>query len=288
VVRAARTRQTDGKHTQHTLTLAHVGVLVLVLVFVACGGDGIATSDGRPSCAVTAEPHDEDGDGVFDACDNCPAVANPSQADVGERQINASADGVGDACDPRPTIGGDTLRAFHAFAKDTDASAYVGAGFSIADDAAHGGDGATWTSSQTHTGDGLYVFVQASSLAFGTAGALAISLDGDGIDTGTSCEFSAAAVTAREVGGTSTSVALATPISEVDPVSLVAWRAIGRTPSGRVAQLLCSVTRGADSKEAIMTLADDLALGLHVIAVRDANVQLTSVSVYTSPGPKDP
>jgi hypothetical protein len=37
--------------------------------------------------------HDEDGDGVLDDCDNCPAVTNPNQAD-------ADGDGVGDACDP--------------------------------------------------------------------------------------------------------------------------------------------------------------------------------------------
>src|SRR5207249_10897096 len=38
---------------------------------------------------------DADGDGVPDAVDNCPAVPNPDQAD-------ADGDGVGDACDPCP------------------------------------------------------------------------------------------------------------------------------------------------------------------------------------------
>lgn len=37
-------------------------------------------------------PVDGDGDGIDDGCDNCPALANPSQAD-------ADADGVGDPCD---------------------------------------------------------------------------------------------------------------------------------------------------------------------------------------------
>lgn len=38
---------------------------------------------------------DTDQDGVFDACDNCPTVYNPSQAD-------ADGDGIGDACEPPP------------------------------------------------------------------------------------------------------------------------------------------------------------------------------------------
>src|SRR3989441_10042893 len=42
---------------------------------------------------IAAICRDQDGDGVCDAVDNCPLVANPSQAD-------ADGDGIGDACDP--------------------------------------------------------------------------------------------------------------------------------------------------------------------------------------------
>src|SRR2546426_1909792 len=42
---------------------------------------------------IIAICRDQDGDGVCDADDDCPLVANPDQAD-------ADADGIGDACDP--------------------------------------------------------------------------------------------------------------------------------------------------------------------------------------------
>lgn len=59
-------------------------------------GDGIA--DASDNCPGVANPdqYDEDADAVGDACDNCPHVANPDQA------ADADGDGVGDACDPRP------------------------------------------------------------------------------------------------------------------------------------------------------------------------------------------
>lgn len=55
--------------------------------------------------------HDEDGDGIVDACDNCPGIANADQADTTETR----ADGVGNACDPRPTAR-DRITFFEAFA----------------------------------------------------------------------------------------------------------------------------------------------------------------------------
>jgi hypothetical protein len=283
VIRAAREQQTDGKHTQHALRLAHVAVLVLA----ACSGDSGTTVDAA-SCASTADPHDEDGDGVFDACDNCPATANPGQGDFAEAEIGAFPDGVGDACDPRPSIGGEVLRGFYAFDRDSDASAWTGSGFAISDDAVHAVGGATWINNRTWFGDGLYVLAQASSISFAATGELTITLDGDGIGAGAQCVFAAGTITAREIAAGSTSVDLATPINDVDPVSLVAWRGIGMSPSGRVARLTCRVTRGKDIKDAELTLSDDTTTGQHGVSVRDASVHITSVSVYTSPAPKDP
>lgn len=55
---------------------------------------------------IDASPsHDEDGDGVADANDNCPADPNPGQED-------ADGDGVGDACDPHPMLAIDRLAYF--------------------------------------------------------------------------------------------------------------------------------------------------------------------------------
>lgn len=50
-----------------------------------------------------ADPNDVDGDGVPNASDNCPSIANPDQAD-------SDHDGIGDACDPtsQGTNPGDT------------------------------------------------------------------------------------------------------------------------------------------------------------------------------------
>jgi hypothetical protein len=56
------------------------------------GGSG---SDALATCAAPVG-HDEDADGVDDACDRCPHRADALQAD-------ADGDGVGDACDPSNT-----------------------------------------------------------------------------------------------------------------------------------------------------------------------------------------
>ena len=63
---------------------------------------GDASQNGGDRDGRLAAGHDEDGDGLPDLFDNCPHIANVTQADI-------DADNVGDACDSFPTTA-NTLR----------------------------------------------------------------------------------------------------------------------------------------------------------------------------------
>jgi hypothetical protein len=91
-------------------------------------GDGII--DALDNCPKVANPdqHDEDLDGVGDACDNCPTVPNPGQEDLLEIENGAAADGVGDACDPRPEDPGDSILFFDSFKGPLDPDWTIGDG----------------------------------------------------------------------------------------------------------------------------------------------------------------
>lgn len=65
---------------------------------------GVCTLDGAPRDAAVdggdaMNADDRDGDGVPNASDNCPAFANPDQADE-------DGDRIGDGCDPCPQLAG--------------------------------------------------------------------------------------------------------------------------------------------------------------------------------------
>lgn len=56
------------------------------------------------STVYTSEvrPNDQDGDGILDSADNCPAIFNPVRPMDNGAQVDSDGDRVGDACDPCP------------------------------------------------------------------------------------------------------------------------------------------------------------------------------------------
>jgi hypothetical protein len=78
--------------------------LALLAVFGAgCGRIGFDSGDG----GIAPIDHDEDGDGIDDALDNCPFLANVDQD-------NADGDEVGDACDRDTAVPREHLSYFNA------------------------------------------------------------------------------------------------------------------------------------------------------------------------------
>jgi len=79
----------------HPVEATRDGYLPVRLGTVLVGGETVALPDGvmsplGPDCGIPGE-RDSDGDGIGDACDNCPRRENPDQADSDD-------DGLGDAC----------------------------------------------------------------------------------------------------------------------------------------------------------------------------------------------
>ena len=79
--------------------------IVGLLLAQACGRIGFSPGDAG-DCAPVG--HDEDGDGIDDACDGCPHVFDPDQTDT-------DGDGVDDICDPDPTVPAESIAIFDPF-----------------------------------------------------------------------------------------------------------------------------------------------------------------------------
>jgi hypothetical protein len=82
---------------------------VWFVALVGCGRvsfDDVRDSGATARCSPVG--HDEDGDGIDDACDGCPHLFDPAQVD-------GDGDGVDDACDPNPLLAIDRIAFFDPF-----------------------------------------------------------------------------------------------------------------------------------------------------------------------------
>ena len=291
------------------LALVPTLTLTLTLILAACDdspaappvdpddidGDGVPNAqDLCPGVADLAQ-HDEDGDGVGDLCDVCPTVADPQQSDRGELDGISFDDGVGDACDPRPSTGGDRIGALHTFATDT-TPAWLGAGWTISGDrvrAAGSTTTARWLHMRPVTGDAVTARLAVESVAWAGAaasgGSLRVALDGDGLESARSCTLFGDRdgdgndeLEARELGGAVAMRELGGAVT--GPFTLIAQRGVDRRAGTGVVHCRLVLPAGPDEPvSATIPTSDDTTTGQYVIAATDAEVVATSLVVYASP-----
>jgi hypothetical protein len=86
-------------------------VLAVTLATAAsCGRVDFDAIAARAPDAAAPTGHDEDGDGIPDAIDNCPVDGTSTD------QADRDGDGIGDLCDPNPDDASDRVAVFATFA----------------------------------------------------------------------------------------------------------------------------------------------------------------------------
>lgn len=78
------------------------------MLLAGCGRLAFDAAAGDGAVLCVAAGHDEDGDGIDDACDVCPHLPL-------DNQLDSDGDRVGDACDPHPTDPRDHVALFDPF-----------------------------------------------------------------------------------------------------------------------------------------------------------------------------
>lgn len=113
-----------------------------MLALTGCGRVGFGEGSGDAVAKICPNPvgHDEDHDGIDDACDGCPHIADGAQVDT-------DGDGVDDVCDPNPASPRETIAFFDPFLVQRPEWFFAGApatfaGDSFTVDARNGGFGA--------------------------------------------------------------------------------------------------------------------------------------------------
>ena len=252
----------------------------IAVVVVAGCSDGDAREMRPDSGPCIDMSHDEDGDGIGDRCDICPAAPDPLQRDTTElATMIRFADGVGDACDPRPALEGDKLAVFHPFASDAEAARWIGSGFTITSDGARASGASRWNARTGVVGDGLYVQARMPTLAWTGTGNFDVYVDGDGVNAGAVCSIdSDGNLIAREIGIGASSKPIGLPVT--DKVALSAWRVIDVTMH---AELRCRVAFDGGTSALDLPLSDAFAVGTYGMSETAAATDVSSVVVYTSP-----
>jgi hypothetical protein len=251
---------------------------------LAAGCQQPGTPGGLPD-ASRREPcplhHDEDGDGYDDTCDDCPAIADPFQRDLGEQQALQFGDGIGDLCDPQPARSGDTLAAFYPFDTDTSRE-FSGDGWHIGADVARTVGPAAWTHRTREQGDGLYVQLHVVTLIWLSDGRVSASVDGE---EGTP-EFTCGLV--HEGGKDRIELAEGSAIAaheDLDhavapPFALTIWRGIDFQ---RRESVLCRIDEATTKHDVAVHDLDDSSTGVYAFGSRGAITDVASLIVYTFP-----